>query len=656
MKNLLTTARILALLLLGSGPAAGQSLGSPAAEIWMGRPLEMTVPARFAPGDTGGECVHADVFYGDARVPADRVRATVVGADAQKRVRIEASAAVNEPVITVSVRAGCRNTITRNYTLLPEMPSETMVAALVARQQATVAGPVAAAPLRLAPSTSPVADARAPRASVVRTAEARTGDGAAPRTRTASPVRKPAASGPRLRLEPIEMEQQAVLRVSSQLAEPQGDAARRATAALLWQAINADPQEVLRTTAMLQKLEGDLLQLRQASGQTRAELAALRQRLDAVQHQPWYASAAAMQVLALLVLAAGAAAALVWYRTRRAGEEPWYEAPAPIPPAAAGLNSGVGEAEPAHEPTGVPAPAPQEVPAIAAAAAAPRKAAKGPDAHRGVDFELPQPAAALRRPGTGVLRVETLTATFEEVEFLTSLGLSQDATDVLKAYLQDSAAPAPLAWFELMRLCQQHEDAAAVATVRRRYAHMYGADAPRLDKLAAPFGLESVPDLSARIIAAWGRPEVLDVIEEALFKVPQPGSSMTLQAGRDLLCLHDLALRLAADAAAADLDVAPPDEHPLAPWAHLEDPAAAQAAAQAVADAESGRHFGLDVDLGAETEALPEQVPEPDLAPLLEEMQAAAREAAARQAARQAEAEDAFSAAMASERVPVSRF
>lgn len=655
MKNLLTTARILALLLLGSGPAAGQSLGSPAAEIWMGRPLEMTVPARFAPGDTGGECVHADVFYGDARVPADRVRATVVGADAQKRVRIEASAAVNEPVITVSVRAGCRNTVTRNYTLLPEMPSETMVAALVARQQAAIAGPAAAAPLRLAASTSPSAVPRAPRAPVVRTAEARGGDGSAPRTRTASPVRKAAATGPRLRLEPIEMEQQAVLRVSSQLAEPQGDAARRATAALLWQAINADPQELLRTTAMLQKLEGDLLQLRQASGQTRAELAALRQRLEAVQHQPWYASAAAMQVLALLVLAAGAAAAVTWYRTRRAGEEPWYEAPAPLTPAAAGLPAGAEEAEPAQDPSGVSAAAPREVPATVAAEA-PRKAAKGPDVHRGVDFELPPPAAAVRRPGSGVLRVETLTATFEEVEFLTSLGLSQDATDVLKAYLQDSAAPAPLAWFELMRLCQQHEDAAAVATVRRRYAHMYGADAPRLDKLAAPFGLESVPDLSARIIAAWGRPEVLDVIEEALFKVPQPGSSMTLQAGRDLLCLHDLALRLAADAAAPDLDAAAPDDHPLAPWAHLEDPAAAEAAAQTVADAESGRHFALDVDLGAGTEVLPEQVPEPDLAPLLEEMQAAAREEAARQAARQAEDEDAFSAAMASERVPVSRF
>ena len=133
MNNLLTPARILMLLLLGSGPAAAQSLGAPAAEVWMGRPLELTVPARSRAGDPAGECVHADVFYGETRVSSDRVRATVLGADAPKRVRIQAMLPVNEPVVTVSVRAGCRNTITRNYTLLPEMPTETMVAALVAR-------------------------------------------------------------------------------------------------------------------------------------------------------------------------------------------------------------------------------------------------------------------------------------------------------------------------------------------------------------------------------------------------------------------------------------------------------------------------------------------------------------------------------------------
>ncbi|HYE40322.1 MAG TPA: hypothetical protein VEB23_10340 [Ramlibacter sp.] len=629
MNNLLTPARILMLLLLGSGPAAAQSLGAPAAEVWMGRPLEMTVPARFAAGDTGGECVHADVFYGETRVSSDRVRATVLGADAPKRVRIQAMLPVNEPVVTVSVRAGCRNTITRNYTLLPEMPTETMVAALVARQQAAAAGPAAAAPLRLATTTSPVA--AAPRVAPVRTAQARGDRAAAPRARSASVIRRPAAAGPRLRLEPIELEQQAVLRASAGLAQPQGDAGQRATAALLWRAINADPQEVLRTSAMLQKLEADLLQLRQTSGQTRAELAALRQRLDAVQQQPWYASAAAMQVVALLVLAAAAAAGLVWYRGRRNAEEPWYDVPVPAADETAAAPKAV---EPRELPD-VTGPVPPSL----------------PQEQRGV-----LPPAPLQRAGNGVLRVETLAATLEEMEFLSSLGLTKDAMDVLKAYLQDCAEPAPVAWFELMRLCQQYEDAAALATVRRRYAHTYGVDAPHPDRLAAPLGLEGMSEMSARVVAAWGRPEVLDVIQEALFKVPQPGSPMTLQAGRDLVCLHGLALHLVADDAAPHVDTGHADGHPLAPWASPEGTAAAHAPGEALVDAESGRHFALDVDLGAHPELLPEPEPEPDLEPLLQEMRTAAREAAAREAARKAQDEDAFSAAVASERVPVSRF
>lgn len=648
MKKLLTSARILVPLLLGwAGMASGQSLGSAAAEVWMGRPLEMTVPARFAAGDTGGECVQADVFYGENRVPGDRVQATVVGTEAQKRIRIEAMAVVNEPVVTVSVRAGCRNTITRNYTLLPEMPSETMVAALVARQQAAARGPVADAPLRMATSTAPVPPRRAAPAAApaLRTAQApvRMKEPAAA-TRTARAFRPDApGSGPRLRLEPIDLEREAGLRVSAQLAQPAGDPAQRAAAAMLWRAINADPQEVLRTSAMLQKLEADLARLRQSDAGTRAEVAALRKRLDEAR-QPWYLSAATLQVLGLLVLGAALVTATLWVRSRRAAAEPWYDVSGVTPP-------------PEEAAASVPrAPeAGERAPLVPRKPAAPVVAAAAQAQAEDIDFELP--ASREARQADGVLRVETLAATFEEVEFLSSLGLPHDAMDVLKAYLQDSAAPAPLAWFELMRLCQQHEDPAAVATVRRRYAHHYGTDAPQLDRLASPLGVESLPELGARITAAWGGPEALAVIEEALFKVPQPGTAFTLQAGRDLLSLHQLALGLAGEGAGPASAAGAADGLPLAPWAHAQDAAGAQAAVQAAGDAEGGSAFGIDIDVGAAPRALPESRCEPDVTPLLAEMQAAAaREAAAREAARKAQEEEAFSAAVAGERVPASRF
>jgi pilus assembly protein FimV len=279
--------------------------------------------------------------------------------------------------------------------------------------------------------------------------------------------------------------------------------------------------------------------------------------------------------------------------------------------------------------------------------------AKSEDTNTGpIDFEVPlaQDASTPRRVTTGVLRVETLAATFEEVEFLASLGLDADAMDVLKAYLHDSASPAPLAFFELMRLCNEGEDATAIGTVRRRYVQAFGVEAPRLEQLTAPIGLEQIPHLSGTITRAWGTSRALELIEEALFRVPEPGAALTLQAGRDLICLYDVAMAIATEGGAqAGSDA---EAHPLAPWANAEDAIGARAAAQAAAEAQGGHHFALDVDLGAAHEELPETAEPVDLAPLLADIQSSARE----KARVQQEEEDAFSAAVASERTPVSRY
>lgn len=681
MKKMLTHSRLVAAPLLMSccAYAVAQSLGTPSAEVWLGRPLDMTVPARFISNDSRDECVRADVFFGESRVPADLVRTTIVGSDAQRRVRIVTDSPVDEPIVTVSLRAGCASSITRNYTLLPDIPSEALLASLARPPSlpvaagnvplpGTVVAAAPAAPLRITRTTAPrQGTAPAPTSGslkdIVAQARKAVGEGPAPvRTAKAFRADAPAAGGPRLRLEPIEMQEQAMLRVSASLAAPGGDASQRATAALLWQAINADPQELLRTTAMLQKLEGDLAQLRLAATATRNEMAALRRRLD--EAQPWYASATLVQALALLLLATGAAAGMLWFRARRAGAmlDPWHAGLPAVPPqpvqepvAAAPEEVAVAQPEPAPARRLGEVSAPGELaPALPVVAALPSeqpvRAETGP-----IDFEVEVPQLhelPQRRATTGALRVETLAATFEEVEFLSSLGLTSDAMDVLKAYLHDSNSPAPLAFFELMRLCDEGEDATAIGTVRRRYVQAFGVEAPRLEQLAAPIGLEQIPHLSGSITRAWGTSRALDLIEEALFKVPDPGAALTLQAGRDLICLYDVAMALAAESSGLQTG-SDAESHALAPWANAEDAIGAQVAAQAVAEAQGGLHFALDVDLGVAPEELPEkQDPDHDLAPLLAEMQAQA----AREKARLLQEEDAFSAAVASERAPVSRY
>lgn len=660
MKNLLTPVRAAAALLLGGWACAGgaQSLGMPAVDPLLGRPLDMAVPARFASGDGSDECVHADVFYGETRLPASRVRAYVGGPPQQRTIRIESDVPVDEPVVVVSLRAGCRGSITRNYTLLPAYPSERMLAAADARAALAQAVPVV--PLKAAPAVA----STSPRRAAPRTALAADRSGVAtvaqasqraPRNVPAAQARLAAAGGPRLRLEPIDLPEQVhALRTSATLAQPQGDAARRATAALLWQAINADPQDLLRASVRLQRMEQELGQLRQAAGQTHAELVVLRQRLE--QAQPWYASNVLAQVLGILVLAAAAAGGMLWYRTRRMADAGnWYvpreaAAGAALDPVSANREE-VQAPQPASTLREPVAPLPVALPRVEVPQpAAPRRPAPQPaiaDEHI-VDFEIPRATLEPQHPG-GALRVETLAATFEEAEFLSSLGLYADAMDVLKAYLQDSGRPAPVAYYELMLLCDRAQDAVAVATVRRRHAQALRVEAPRLEQVTADVGLDGMPALAARIQRAWGGPGALDAIEQALFEAPTAGAPLTLRAARELLFLYDVALVRATQGTAQPADAA--EGHPVAPWAHAEDTHAAGLAAQAVADAQGGEHFGLDLDLTA-----PVTPSGPVLELELEPLEALEPPPAQAQAGEPVEEEDAFSAAVASERVPVSRY
>lgn len=668
MKKLLTSGRACAVaaLIAVSMCAGAQFLGAPVAEAWIGQPLQVTVPARFASADADDACVQADVLYGDMRVAPGRVHTTVSGAGEQRRIRIESDAPVNDAVVTVSVRAGCRNTITRNYTLLPDVPSETVLARLGAPSTALAAA-TPSSPLRLATGTSPEVRPPLRRAIAARAELAQASPAANHRARHAPASRvKVAPGGSRLKLEPVDVGADSpLLRASDALADPAGDPSRRAAAALLWQAINADPQEVLRTTVMLHQLEAEMAQLQRNASQTHAEVAALRQRLD--EARPWYLSRGLVQALAWLVAAAAIAAGVLWLRTRRsdAAAERWY-APAddPLLDQVVDVTHEEDGAAAAREPVrpvvvaAQPAAAAPQRPLAPVVAAGPvvQAAQSAPATTGPIDFEVPERATdnPPRRATTGVLRVETLAATLEEVEFLSSLGLTVDATDVLKTYLSDSTNPAPLAFYELMRLCADDEDQTALAAVRRRYTQVFGQEAPRPEQLAAPMGLDSMPALGARLTQAWGRGEALEIIEDALFALPAAGSAFTLQLGRELICLYDIALALATEStgqASADLE-----SHSLAPWAHSDNVLDACAAAQAAAEASGGHRFALDVDLGAAAEPLPgavrHETGELSVAPMLAEMQAtAAREAAERTQRVRQEEEDAFSAAVASERM-----
>lgn len=646
MTKLLTRGCVLMLLLAGgaggaAAQSAAQSLGPPTTGAWIGVPLDLSVPVRFATTDIRADCVQAEVFYGAQRLQPHQVRTSLSGGDPlRKRVRVQADLPIDEPVVTVSLRAGCGGALTRKYTLLPEIPSEQVLASLPARAAAAPQSLAQALGVETTASAAAPVRAAAPR-RMARTAEAGPAATVAAAARVpepplarSQPIVAVAATAPRLRLEPLEMDSAPALRASGMLAQPQGDEGRRATAALLWQAINADPAERMRTTARLQALERDLAGLQRHADRNRADIEGLRQGLG--WSQPWYASAGAAQILGLLVAVLAAAAAASWWRARRAGAHPaWYAAPAAPPFAPAGER---------EEPLAA-GPEPLAGENAKAGAAAPS-----------VPSALPAGAAEPPHLPTAAppLRVETLAGIFEEVDFLRSLGLRFDAADVLKAYLEDSATPAPVAYLELMRACVQGRDRAGLLAVRRRYARVFGSEPPPLDRVTAPAGVERLPAVAERVCVAWRTGDAPAAIEDLLFGVPDGQAPLTLKAARELLFLHALARRLEDDTPEGSAE-AEPQQAALAPWAGASDPAAAHALACA-AEADP---LVLDLDLDAapaqadgHADGLAFALDDPELAPLLAEMQAAAREAQDRAAdARlRQEQEEAFNLATAAER------
>jgi hypothetical protein len=267
-----------------------------------------------------------------------------------------------------------------------------------------------------------------------------------------------------------------------------------------------------------------------------------------------------------------------------------------------------------------------------------------------IAFDIPAQPSSEQPPTDAALRVETLAATFGEMDFFCAMGLTADAMDVLKLYVQDSARPSPLAYLALMHLCEKAGDPAGVAAVRRRYAKTYRVEAPRLPQVAEEGGLDTLPALAARVTQAWGGPEALSTLEQILFQAPTPAAPITLQAARELLSLYDLALAEADEGS----DLA--EAHPLAPWVRDAVHGATQAA-----EAEPDAHVGLDLDLGAAVRApLPEVSAAPpelelELARLRDKLKADAARARAQQRRRRDD-EDAFSAAVARERIPASRY
>lgn len=578
------------ILLSTAVSSAAVTLGRHSGAAVIGRPLDVRVQVLLAPGeDIGGLCIGSDVFYGDAQVPGSQVRSTPqkTTAEAEGFVRIQSFQAVNEPIVTVYVRAGCNTPFTRRFVLLADPITEPAVqpaptpatdgrvgagslasperlpsvnAALAGGTAAGARGLSDAAPAAIvgeqqavrAPSARPLADVQSAQ-PVARP----------PKPKAPSVVRRPvvppAENTPRLQLEAVDLslaiERDPVLKMSiSLLSEPTTSDETRAAAALLWKAINASPEEILSDAQKLSVLETESKGLRDAENQSKAAIAELSSNLEAAKaerYMNWlvYLLGAAL-LLALMALAA------LWRRRDQASGadavKAWW------------ASEGGNKAEKAASKA-----APEDLDvdldldldlgressfgAYKRGAASAKGARKGQDSLSPLDESAPAPLREEKEKrdfapsmigASRSVATEELFDVQQQADFFVSLGEDEQAIQVLRSHLIESHEPSALAYLDLLKIYHRLGRKADYERSREEFNHVFNAGAPPFDQYSdESLGLEAYETAFGRIQALWPQPRVLDVIEQSIFRDPNDPDSevFDLEAYRELLLLHAMA-------------------------------------------------------------------------------------------------------------------
>lgn len=561
------------------------TLGRHSGAAMIGRPLDVRIQVLLAPGeDLSNLCIQTDVFYGDTQVSANLVRTSPQRStpDVESSVRVQSSLPVNEPFVTLYVKAGCGTQFTRRFVLLADLVNEPLTAAVPPAATPTTAPAMEPSALpRVAATPGPASTvAAAPVSGASSTRSPTPARADAPAQRPPSVVRRappkpPAASAaPRLQLDPIDLttgiERDPTLKLSPLLlSEPSSSDEARAAAAQLWKSINATPEEILRDAQKLAALESEVAKLREEQSRTQAALGDLSTQLEqsqAQRFQNWlvYLLGACLLLALLAVLfvwrrrqelvVQGSEASRAWWAPE--DEEPTQRAPLNAGDAATVGDSGLTPLSPLtsnrdsdsvdldldfdldqdssfdglNDRSGKsPVTQPMPVAPVAGSAVAARDRREFSSSAMGVSRSV---------------ATEELFDVQQQADFFVSLGEDEQAIQVLKDHLTESHEPSALTYLDLFHIYHRLGRRNDYESLREEFNHVFNAGAPPFDSYSQRGqGLESYETAFSRIQALWPQPRVLDLIEQSIFRDATDSNTevFDLEAYRELLMLHAIA-------------------------------------------------------------------------------------------------------------------
>lgn len=551
------------------------TIGRPQGNVWIGKPLDLVIPLSVGESEGGGMCVEAEVTQGETRIPDGRITVSLDPGNSPStpRVHLRSTVAIDEPVVNVSLSAGCLTKSTRSFVLLSDVLPQGGALATAggsAGQSASSfesgaparSNGFSAAPRRNA-TTSEAGDSAparrrvtAPRSNQAVAVKPRPRP--APKVAAAPPVvaaAVPAAappSRPVLQLDPLEpvVAKDAGLKPSPELTPPSvDDAAKRAEAIAQWRALASEPPAAPSPSLeaqRLQALEATLTVLRNQSTETQRALTELRSELvqarDSRYRNPLVYGLVAALLLALIGLL------LLWRAVRRARVVPEWWLAAEAEREAAAQRKLPRRGEMLDDETEE-----EESPADAADMAAARRAqqlaaqVEQDDLPDTSGFGMLEPR--LTSPATtGVtpqrqLSADELVDVQQHAEFFLSLGQHEQAINVLQHHIDANPDTSALAYLDLFKILHDAGRRPQYDKLAETFERAFNAEVPAFDSFGKEGrGLDQYKGVLARIEAIWPAPGTLALIEDLVFR--KPGSreeAFDLPAYKELLLLYSVA-------------------------------------------------------------------------------------------------------------------
>jgi len=589
-------------LSLHAGQAMALGFGKVSGTTALGHPLNFAVGLRLEGDeslDTG--CVAAEVMVGDRPLPAEVVRARVVraGPGGERRIRVTTTLPIEEPIVSVTVRAGCPERLSRAFVVFADPPhtlprvgdNDTDLAdGPEARGQSPFAAAASPVPR---PARTPAGEAAAPRRATPPSAQA-----SAPARRARQATAAGRSARPVLQLDPAEDSPytEPTLRMTTTLGNLPA-ASGVAGAAL------PDPDDIRRQQdqARLQALEASVRQLREDGVARERALTALQQQAREMASER-YANPLVYTLTGLCALLGLGLVAALWLRRRDRAEAAWWAAAGhEAAEARSVLGSDTGnESPPTTRPAAIPAAAAEPAPRPSVAPVATPVAA--PDSE-------PVEVYAVRRDAVGEpavaeprrpMSAEELIDLEQQVEFFVVLGQDDAAIDLLMGHVRSTSGVSPLPYLKLLEIYRRREEREPYERIRERFNRRFNAYAPEwgVDPETG-FDLEGYPEVLGRLQGIWQMPSMaMELLDTQLFR-RDAGPTFDVPAYRELLFLYGIARDLAErDLPSSGVDLLLPigeDEHPTGagPIVALSPEAGAEPESDAA-------HFQLDLDVSTD--------------------------------------------------------